>query len=73
VLATDLVNGRYTPDPGGFQEYATRSVFGRRAAYITRIQVTVTGGAAAADDAVLRAFMALVAEPVAARMPYWES
>jgi hypothetical protein len=74
VLASYLVNGRYTPDPGGAERYVTRSVFGARPAYITRIQVTLTGGEDAEEDVViLREFMSAVAGAVAACMPYWES
>ena len=75
VLATYMVNGRFVYDPAAFRQYNARSpnLLGGRPAYLTRIHVSlVASGNQAADTAVLKEFVALVAEPTANMMPYWE-
>lgn len=75
VLATYMVNGRFTHDPAAFRQYNARSpnLLRGRPAYLTRIHVSLVAlGNQAADTAVLKEFMALVAEPTAKMMPYWE-
>ena len=75
VLSTYMVNGRYVQDPDQLDQWNTRNsgLLGERPAYLARIQVSISSsGDPAADLDALRAFTALIAEPVAQVMPYWE-
>ena len=75
VLATYLVGGRYSADPGAVRRYHSRSpnLFGERPTYLARVQVSlVSSGDEAADIASLSEFTSLVVRPIADLMPYWK-
>jgi EpsI family protein len=73
VLATYLINGRYSQDVAEFRNYNARSPnwSADRPPYLARIQVSLrANGDREADLAALRAFAAVVVEPTARMMPY---
>lgn len=72
VLATYLLNGRYTNDKKVFNNFNARgpSLFGRRAAYAARVQLSMRATPdRAADLAVLQSFATGVLGPIRAMMP----
>jgi hypothetical protein len=73
VLATYLINGRYTSDPDDLGRYNTRNagLLGERSAYNARVQVAVAAsGDRAADVALLAELASQLSGPIAACMPY---
>lgn len=75
VLATYMINGRYTQDPDDLNRYNSRGadLFGQHRAYLTRIQVSMPArGEREQNVAMLREFTGLIAEPTTALMPFWE-
>ncbi len=73
VLATYLINGRYSQDVAEFRNYNARNPnwSGDRPPYLARIQLSLrANGDRDADLAALRAFAAVVVEPTARMMPY---
>jgi len=75
VLATYVINGRYSQDEDEFRRYNARSPNprGSRPPYLARIQVSLrTNGDREADLAALHELLGLVVGPTAELMPYWE-
>jgi hypothetical protein len=76
VLAMYVVNGRYVRDPDDLRRWSARSpgLLGERPPYLARMQVSLrSSGDQAADLATLENFTGLMADPLVARLPYWES
>lgn len=75
VLATYIVNGHYVSDPTEPDRWNARSplLFGERAAYLMRIQLSISCSAdRAADVSALQQLMAGLATSAAAIVPYWD-
>lgn len=73
VLATYLINGRFSADPDDFRRYNTRNpgLLGEQRAYLARLQVSVPGtGDRSADVAALRDLTARLCVPILESMPY---
>lgn len=73
VLATYMINGQFVEDPGPKSVYTTRSAFGERPAYLTRIELSIDRGVnRAADLERLLELAGEAIEPLKALMPYWD-
>lgn len=75
VLATYLINGRYSNDPDDFTRYNARDpgLFGDRKTYLTRVQISLTASADRESDvAALSDLAARLREPIASTMPHAE-
>ena len=73
VLATYLINGRYTADPDELRRFNARNpgLMGERTAYLTRVQVSIRASSdRGADVAALRDLAARMQGPIISSMPY---